>query len=229
VKIIIVILFYINLLSAHEVNWQDKFLKNQVLELKSSVDHNLEGKYLCLALESDPKKSIFVRYKKEIENLRKVLREDETDLVDYKLAKFSCHNFAKMLYLQNSSLAKDMKDYNLEGLQEDWGVKIKRDPSLEKFPMNYITLQSKVDGYFHAINAVLLDKDKPEDLDSYVFIEPQSDVLYSASELKSFSERLMKKDFKGEIKVGIGTFDGFSFNGNIWQSHSNYQREIIIK
>ncbi len=193
------------------------------------MENSLEGKYLCLAQDSDPKESIFIRYADDIERLRQILRSDKTDSINYQLAKFSCHNFSKMLYLQNSSLVKDMKDYHIEDLEKDWGVKIERDPSIEKFPMNYITLQSKEDGYFHAINAVLLDTENPQDLNSYVFIEPQSDSLYSASQLKGFSERLMNKDFKGEIKVGVGTFDSFKFNGNIWQSFSSYQQEVNIK
>lgn len=217
-----IIFFFIlsSSLLAHEVQWQDKLIVNQALDRESNSNHGLKKKVFA--------KSIFVKYSKEISRLRKVLGEDKTDTITYELAKFSCHNFAKKVYLQNSSLVKDLTKYNIEDLEKEWGVKVNRDPKKEKVPMNYITLSSKKDGYFHAINAVLLDTENPQEIKSYVFIEPQSDALYSSDQLKSFSERLMKKGFKGSIEVGVGTFDSFTYNGNIWQSFSSYQHKFEI-
>jgi len=226
VKLLLALLFTVSV-SAHEYPWHFELTYSGINDFSKELTSSLTPKYLCLTNEN-PEKSIFSRYPEEIAKIRELLKADDTNTVRYELKKFSCHNFSKRVYLQNSSLVNNLEDYHIEDLEKEWGVPIVRDESKEKVPMHYITLSSKEEGYFHAINAVLLDKENPGDIDSYVFIEPQTDVLYSASELKSFSERLMKKKFNHSVEVGIGTFDSFKHNGNIWQSHSSYSHKMII-
>lgn len=175
----------------------------------------------------DSKDNLFREYTQEISQVHSVLAKDTTDKVKYELASFSCHNFSKKLYIQNSSLVKDFSPYNLTDLEADWNTRIEINEE-NKLDLYYVTISSAEDGYFHAINAVLLNKEQPDKLSSYVYIEPQTDQVYLAYDLRKFSERLMKKSFVGEIKVELRTFDAFKFNGNIWQSFSSVKHSGVI-
>lgn len=175
----------------------------------------------------DSKDNLFREYREEISKIHSVLAKDTTDKVKYELANFSCHNFSKKLYLQNSSLITDFSPYNISDLESDWDTRIDINED-EKLELYYVTISSKEDGFYHAINAVLLNHDQPEKLSSYVFIEPQTDQIYLAYDLRKFSERMMSKSFVGQIKVEVRSFDAFKFNGNIWQSFSTVKHSGVI-
>tara|TARA_R110000868_G_scaffold136049_3_gene348797 strand:+ start:1831 stop:2496 length:666 start_codon:yes stop_codon:yes gene_type:complete len=167
------------------------------------------------------------RFPLKIAELQAALASDDTDSLGYELRRFSCHDYAKRLYLQNSSKVQSLEPYNLDNLSESWGgIEVK--PADKKFNMHYLTVHSAEEGYFHAINAVLIDESNPESIDSYIFIEPQTDKLLEAGEIRDHSSRLMRKPIEKPITVELRTFDSYKFNGNIWQSHSTKDKAFII-
>lgn len=168
--------------------------------------------YICIASFEAFSQNLFSLYPDKIEQIQLKLSLDKTDEIPYS-REFICHQFAKRLFLQESLLAGPMEDYNIAQIEEQWNTTIKRskNPTLK---INYISLSSKKDGFYHAINAVLLDESAPEKIESYIFIEPQSDTLILAKDLRG------KYKIQDELEVRIGTFDAYKFNGHIWQSLS---------
>jgi hypothetical protein len=66
--------------------------------------------------------------------------------------------------------------------------KVKPTPLLSKpIPegLKKVLLDDKTDehGFYHAINAYLVNPEKPQEIESYIFIEPQSDETFISSEL----------------------------------------------
>ena len=167
------------------------------------------------------------RFPAKMMELREALASDDTDSLGYELRRFSCHDYAKRLYLQTSSKVSSLEPYNIEQLSSNWGgVDIK--PSAKKFDMHYLTISSAEEGYFHAINAVLIDESEPDNIESYIFIEPQTDRLLEADEIRAHSSRLMNKPIEKPIAVELRTFDSYKHNGNIWQSHSTKEKAFVI-
>lgn len=155
------------------------------------------------------------RYKE----IARILAEDNTDLNTYIMGKFTCHNFSKTLYLQRSNLVKDIAKYNLEGIKEDWGIDIEREAHTDKLPLYTVNLTNEESGFYHSINAVLVKPEAPESLDSYVYIEPQTDEILETPELmyQRYSKHLQNTDAGKILDVSIGKFEGLKHNGHIYQ------------
>lgn len=155
-------------------------------------------------------------------SLKKVLLDDKTDEHLYIAGKFYCHNFASQFFLQNSSLVKNMDTFDIEAMGSEWGTIILRLAETEKLPIYYVSLSNAEYGFYHAINAYLIDPAKPEALESYLFIEPQSDeVFFSLKDIYDRYRRYYDKTDAEEIlKVSIGTFDAYKSNSvsGIYQS-----------
>ena len=152
------------------------------------------------------------------EGLKKVLLDDKTDEHAYIAGKYYCHNFASQFYLQNSSMVKTMDTFDLEGMANEWGTIISRLASSEKLPIYYVSLSNKEHGFYHAINAYLVNPAKPQDLESYIFIEPQSDETFISSEqvYNKYRRYYDKGNEEEVVHVSIGTFDQFKNNGSIY-------------
>lgn len=154
------------------------------------------------------------------DGLKRVLLDDKTNEHEYVPGKYVCHNFASQFFLQNSSLVSSMDAYDLEGMVSDWGTIISRLAESEKLPLYYVALSNKEHGFYHAINAYLVNPERPQDIESYIFIEPQTDETFLLpvdlyNEYRSYYDKSTEEEV---LKVSIGTFDEFKNNGAIYQS-----------
>ncbi len=165
------------------------------------------------------------------EGLKKVLLDDKTNEHPYINGKYYCHNFASQFYLQNSSLVKTMDTYDLEAMAREWGTIISRLATSEKLPVYYVSLSNKEHNFYHAINAYLMNPENPQDIESYIFIEPQSDETFISSEqvYNSYRDFYDKGNEEEVLHVSIGTFDQFKSNGFIYQSFNSKLHEFDIK
>jgi len=154
------------------------------------------------------------------EKLERILKEDKTNERQYIAGKYVCHNFAKTFYLQRSSLVEDLAAFDLDGIASEWGVVIQRLAETEKMPIFTVTLTQKEHGFYHMINAVLVDEKNPGKLESYIFIEPQSDAVMVTPQdvYNRYSHYYDKSDKHEPVTLEIGKFDSFKHNGNIYQS-----------
>lgn len=154
------------------------------------------------------------------EGLKRVLLNDKTDEHAYVAGQYVCHNFASQFYLQNSSLVSSMDAFDLEGMASDWGTIITRLADSEKLPLYYVALSNKEHGFYHAINAYLVNPDKPQEIESYIFIEPQTDqtFLMAKQVYDQYRSYYDKSNEEEVLQVSIGTFDAFKNNGAIYQS-----------
>lgn len=155
--------------------------------------------------------------------IKAVLSEDDTDSIAYSAPKFTCHNFSKTLYLQRSSLVEDMMNYDLEGIKTDWGNIILRDETSKKLPIYILTLSNTDHGFYHSINAILIKPEAPQSIESYLFVEPQTDEIFENPKdlVKHYSNFLNKPGFKKELLLDVGLFTRFIFTGTIYQSHQD--------
>lgn len=165
---------------------------------------------------------LFERFPEKIETIKQVLEKNKTDQIKYSNGTFVCHQFASKLFLEESSLVKEWNDYNTSELEKQWSQPIEKSQTRLNH-LHYIGLSASEEGFYHAINAVLIDESAPEKIESYLFIEPQSDELILAKNLRD------KYNLKTPLTVNIGTFDAFKFNGNIWQSFSSTLYSHIIE
>lgn len=158
--------------------------------------------------------------KKGFDEVRVILAEDDTDSILYTAPKFTCHNFAKTLYLQRSSLVGSLENYNIEGIKEEWGNIILRDDNTKKLPIYILTLTSTEHGFYHSINAVLVKPEAPDLIESYIFIEPQTDEIFETPRelIKHYSGYLSNPLFEKSFQMDIGLFTKFIFTGTIYQS-----------
>lgn len=152
--------------------------------------------------------------------LSKVLSEDKTNELPYIVGQFTCHNFSKTLYLQRSTLVSDLAPYRIEAIKEDWGNEIVRSHSSKKLPIYILTMWNEESGFYHSINAVLIKPENPLVLDSYVFVEPQSDQIFGTTKemYKHYQHYLKTTDTGKVLKISISNFTAFVFNGYINQS-----------
>jgi len=164
----------------------------------------------------------------EITNL---LKEDNTSELTYVNGRFVCHNFASTLYLSRSSLVTTLDAYDLEGINIDWGIIVNRLAESSKLPIYYVSLANKEHGFYHAINAVLVNPDKPDEIASYIFIEPQTDETFlTAQEVyDEYRHYYDKSDDEEILKLSIATFDEFKKSGPIYQSITNNLYEFDLK
>lgn len=178
----------------------------------------------------DMKQSIeHQRIPSDFDHIAELLREDNTDQITYDYGKFTCHNFAKKLFLERSTLLEDMNDFDFEGIEKEWGVRINREDHTQKEPIYIVTMVHQASGFYHAINAVLIDKEQPEKVESYIFIEPQTDeILLTSGDLHKRYKRYYKNE---SVEVTIGIFNKFKFNGNIYQSFQDnlYKFDVYPK
>ena len=153
------------------------------------------------------------------DKLRKILLDDETDKNEYS-RRYTCHNFAKTFYLQRSSLVDDLASYDIKGIADDWGVIVTRLEEQAKMPIYTLTMVQKEYGFYHMINAILIDEKNPEALESYIFVEPQTDEVFMSPEAvyKRYGSYYDKTEQHEPLTIEIGTFDSFKHNGNIYQS-----------
>lgn len=159
--------------------------------------------------------------------IKSVLFEDDTDAIVYSAPRFTCHNFSKTLYLQRSSLVEDMTNYDLDGIKLDWGNIILRDENSKKLPIYMLTLSNTDHGFYHSINAILINPEAPLNIESYLFVEPQTDEIFETPKdlVKHYSNFLSKPGFEKELLLDVGLFTKFIFTGTIYQSH----QESILK
>jgi hypothetical protein len=155
--------------------------------------------------------------------IRSVLSEDDTDSIVYNAPIFTCHNFSKTLYLQRSSLVANLENYDLEGIKIDWGNIILRDENSKKLPIYILTLSNTDHGFYHSINAILINPEAPLNIESYLFVEPQTDEIFESPKdlVKHYSNFLNKPGFKKELLLDVGLFTKFIFTGTIYQSHQD--------
>lgn len=201
-----------------ELRPEQAFMRLSPLALQSQISTLVSPESMCMSF-ADPS-NLYEKYSTEIAELREMLFNDDTDSIPYVLGHFSCHNYSKRLYLQHSDQVSSLDPFHIPDMEREWTTSIKRRDE-QKFELYTVTLTSPEEGYFHAINAVLLDKENPQDINSYIFIEPQSDKLMLADEIRAHSNRLMNKTMTAPISIDVGTFDEFKFNGNIWQTFSS--------
>jgi hypothetical protein len=149
-----------------------------------------------------------------------VLLEDKTDSLKYIVGKFTCHNFSKTPYVQRSTLVTDLAPYNLEAMASDWGNIVVREEKTKKLPIYIATIYNVESGFYHSINAVLVKPESPGSLDSYVFLEPQTDQIFDSAKAMyaEYAEYLKATDTGKVLEVDIGTFEGMKFTGTIWHS-----------
>lgn len=163
--------------------------------------------------------------------LKRVLLDDKTDEHLYITGKYYCHNFASQFFLQNSSLVTNLESYDLEGMSSEWGTIISRLATSEKLPVYYVSLSNAQHNFYHAINAYLVNPAKPEDIESYLFIEPQSDEVFFL--IKDIYDRYRKYYDKSDeeeiLHVSIGTFDAFKSNGSRYQSFNTSLHDFDVK
>ena len=172
---------------------------------------------LCFAQEmKPPKKPRLSRYME----VSKVLLEDQTSTYKYIDVNFTCHNFARTLYLQRSSVVKDLSAYDLPGMKEDWGHEVVREESTTKIPLYMVNLVNEKTGFYHTVNAILVDAQNPKALSSYIFIEPQTDEIFeTVAELYHRYAGYFDETEEGRsMMVDIGLFTQFKNNGFIYQS-----------
>lgn len=212
-------------LYALELSQEERLSSISPAVIQDQLESIIAPQSQCLQVQ-DPT-SLYDRYPEEIYKIKEMLFNDKTDSIPYHLPAFTCHNYSKVLFLQHSDQIKPIENYKINDIQEQWGVTINRDESAPKFSIFTVNLASSEEGYYHAINAVLLDKENPQDINSYLFIEPQSDKLLLVSELREHGNRLMHKEMTGLIKVNIATFDAFNFTGSIWQGSSTTTLEYL--
>jgi hypothetical protein len=166
------------------------------------------------------------------EGLKRVLLSDKTDELPYITGKYYCHNFASQFFLQNSSLVTTMDAFDLSAITSEWGTIISRLADSEKLPVYYVSLSNTEHGFYHAINAYLVNPEKPKEIESYIFIEPQTDETFLlAFNLYNRYRNYYDKsaDIEEVVHVSIGTFDAFKSNGNIFQSWTSSLYTFDIK
>ena len=165
--------------------------------------------------------------------LSSLLKQDTTDELTYINGKFVCHNFATTLYLQRSSLVTTLEEFDLDSIAVDWGVVVKRLGESCKLPIYYVSLSQEETGFYHAINALLVNPEKPEDLSSYIFIEPQSDdvMLTGDQVFKKYSRYYQNKVEKPVVKLKISTLESvkrYNGPGTILQSSTKNHYEFKL-
>jgi hypothetical protein len=165
--------------------------------------------------------------------LSSLLKQDTTDELTYINGKFVCHNFATTLYLQRSSLVTTLEEFDLDSIAVDWGVVVKRLGDSCKLPIYYVSLSQEETGFYHAINALLVNPEKPEDLSSYIFIEPQSDdvMLTGDQVFKKYSRYYQNKVEKPVVKLKISTLESvkrYNGPGTILQSSTKNLYEFKL-
>jgi hypothetical protein len=128
-------------------------------------------------------------------------------------------------------MVKNMDTFDLEGMANEWGTIISRLATSEKLPIYYVSLSNKEHGFYHAINAYLVNPEKPQEIESYIFIEPQSDETFISSEqvYNKYRHYYDKGNEEEVVHLSIGTFDKFKNNGSIYQSFSSQLYEFDIK
>ncbi len=67
---------------------------------------------------------------------------------------------------------------------------------------------------------MLVKPESPESLDSYVFLEPQTDEIFESKKaMYAQNAHYLKATDTGKVlEVDLGTFEGLKFTGTIWQS-----------
>ena len=165
--------------------------------------------------------------------LSSLLKQDTTDELTYINGKFVCHNFATTLYLQRSSLVTTLEEFDLDSIAVDWGVVVKRLGDSCKLPIYYVSLSQEETGFYHAINALLVNPEKPEDLSSYIFIEPQSDdvMLTGDQVFKKYSRYYQNKIEKPVVTLKISTLESvkrYNGPGTILQSSTKNRYEFKL-
>ena len=165
--------------------------------------------------------------------LSSLLKQDTTDELTYINGKFVCHNFASTLYIQRSSLVNTLEEFDLDSIAIDWGVVVKRLGDSCKLPIYYVSLSQEETGFYHAINALLVNPEKPEDLSSYIFIEPQSDdvMLTGDQVFKKYSRYYQNKVEKPVVKLKISTLESvkrYNGPGTILQSSTKNLYEFNL-
>ena len=168
---------------------------------------------------------------KELINL---LMEDKTDEYLYIAGKFYCHNFASTLYMERSSVVATMDAFDLEGIKLDWGVVITRLAESSKMPIYYVSLSNKESGFYHAINALLVNPEKPEEIASYIFIEPQTDETFiTAQDLYDRYRKYYdkKNDEEEPLHLQISTINSIkkSEHGSVFQTWTDKLYEFDLK
>jgi len=160
------------------------------------------------------------------QDLKTIIKNDQTDKYKYINGKFVCHNFASTFYLQNSCLISSFDNIDINGIKEDWGIIIQRLNESLKMPIYYVSMVNTKTGFYHAINALRVNPDKPNEISSYIFIEPQTDEVFMTAQELHQSYNFY---YGGEpVEISIQTFDEFKKSGPIYQSITNEVAHFVI-
>lgn len=201
-----------------------KFIFLTILFIQSAFAQNMDYLGQTISKKAVPR------------DLANILKEDTTDELTYINGKFVCHNFASTLYIQRSSLLTNLEDFDLHSIAIDWGVIVKRLGESCKLPIYYVSLSQEQTGFYHAINALLINPEKPEDISSYIFIEPQSDAVMFTKEqvFEKYSRYYKNKIDKPVLKLKIGILESvkrYNGEGTVLQSNTKnlYEYDISEK
>lgn len=176
--------------------------------------------FICSSLHAQDMKGLKSESVEIDQTLKRILEEDKTDERKYIPGQFVCYNFAQTFYLQRSSLVESLEPFDLDGIASEWGVIIQRLEETEKLPIYTVTLNDTQGKFSHMINAVLLDQEHPEKMESYIFIEPQSDavMLTGKDVYDRYRSYYDKTEAHEPLRMDIGRFDSYKSNGTIYQS-----------
>lgn len=157
---------------------------------------------------------------KKFPKLHRILKLDDTNRQSYIMGKFTCNEFSMRLYFQRSERGYPQA-YDLPGFEIDSGVPFQTDGSTEKLPLFYVNMTHIPAGFYHAINAMLINPERPDVPESYIFIEPQTDeVMLSLKEVYDHYARYYGH-INSPLEVNISDIASYKFNGKIYQSFSS--------
>jgi len=159
-------------------------------------------------------------------DITRMLVEDDTDKQGYIMAKFTCNEYAIRLYLQRSNrVLSEGIDY--EGFEIDSGVGFQTLEAKERFPLFYVSLAQREAGFYHAINAVLMNDARPDLISSYIFIEPQNDIVMKTPEELYRKYKKFYSDRSEPLEINISDVTKFAHNGYIYQSFTETLAKFV--
>jgi len=160
----------------------------------------------------------------QLDLLEQILKEDDTNEQKYIMGVFTCNEYALRLYLQRSNRLLS-EAYDFEGFEKDSGVPFQTLEAQVRLPLLYVSMAHHESKFYHAINAVLINQDAPEDISSYVFIEPQRDLVFqNIMEVDDYYRTKYYKNSNAALEIKISDVISYQFSGYVYQSRT---KEIL--